>query len=325
MRILLLALFVLLPALGQAQILPARLYAVGDLDSKSPDTEEVCRMLVRLLEENPQARVLLLGDISNDNDGSAGTPEAYERLERTSCGSILRVAYSLPGNHDYDGVRAVGGVPFFFNYTFNHGVRGKGWQVFDWGGWSVMLLNSEVMSTTGGKLNNPLAKLQLDWMEWELRERYKRQCVLTAYHRPMFSSGRFASPSWVGPLFRKSIKYGVDFYLVGHEHMFAKLPSLFPIDGRSPRVDSVYGIEGIIAGAGGAVPHYPEQGKRKWAREGEEVVTNTPGVVQIDLWPGKLQWEFLPVPSRRAQRKEWPSGITVCHDNPGGYIEPQVE
>ena len=299
--------------------LPATLYVVGDLMyyGTESDTEMVGRFMSELLTDNPHARGMLLGDVCNWH----GEAECYQKLERTSWGPILPKLYAVPGNHDYEMVKNTGGIPFFFNYTFNHGVRGEGWQAFDWGGWRVIPVNSEIMGKNAqGKLSL-LALRQLDFMERELRERSNRQCVLVAYHRPMFSSGRFASPGWVGPLFNKSFKYGVDLTVTAHEHMFAVLPPLRPVVGAEPVVDKAYGIPPLIAGTGGALAHsVPRQ--PKWS---ETIISGVPGLVRLDLYPGGYRWEFLPVPERREAGRIYPSGEGRCHDNPSGYVEPRVE
>ena len=109
-----------------------------------------------------------------------------------------------PGNHDYeDALRIPGSIPFYFNYVLNGGERSRGWQAFDWGGWRIIGLNSEIMERDESTSRlSALGREQMAWFDRELQQWNSRdRCVLTAYHRPMFSSGRFASPSWVGPIF----------------------------------------------------------------------------------------------------------------------------
>src|SRR5688572_24121852 len=262
----------------------------------------VAQQMDRLLRSDPvTSGAILAGDICND-DGQA---ECYDRLEQTPWGPLRPLLYSVPGNHDYEDALRHGGIPYYFNYMLNAGARERGWYAFDWGGWRVLGLNSEVMARDAEHQLSPLGREQMTWMEHELQQYAKERCVLTYYHRPMYSSGRFASPAWVGPIFRKAFKYGVDLYFVAHEHMFAALPPLTPFRDANgvAVVDWSYGIPGIIGGTGGAmlVPDprsdpriRPQERRLKWSQDGEVVLANTWGVTRIDLWPGAYKWTFIP-------------------------------
>ena len=308
----------------------ASLYAVGDImyRTTSEGAIQVGSLMERLLRADPlDGRAILAGDICNDD----GQEECYERLEQTPWGPLRPLLYPVPGNHDYQYAKGNGGVPYYFNYMVNAGARERGWYAFDWGGWRILGLNSEAMTRTpDGKLS-AVAVAQLDWMDAELKRYANDRCVLTFYHRPMYSSGRFASPAWVGALFRKSYKYGVDLYFAGHEHMFASLPPLTPLTDSNGRatVDRWYGIPGIIGGTGGAIlfpdPRYdpglaPRDRRLKWSSEGEVVLANTWGVTRIDLWPGGYRWRFIPVDG--SVSRVYPSGTGVCHSTPSEYVEP---
>lgn len=310
----------------------ATLFVVGDvMQADSQGTELVGRLLEELLAENAAySRALILGDLCNDD----GAEECYERLDQTSWGRLRPLLYAVPGNHDYETARRTGGVPYFFNYVLNGGAPERGWYGFDWGGWRILALNSEVMSKDANDMISPIAREQMAWLERELQQHSVRKCVLTAYHRPMYSSGRFASPAWVGPIFRKTYKYGADLYVAGHEHFFARIPPLTPqTDANNLAVfDSARGIEGLIVGTGGAAlfPH-PTGDPRirradrllKWAKYDEMVLSGQWGVTRIDLSPGFFRWRFIPVSPD--PRRIYPSGSGTCHDNPQGYAEPVVK
>jgi acid phosphatase type 7 len=302
----------------------ATLYAVGDIlyRTTSEGAVAVGELMETLLALDPvNSRALVAGDICNDD----GRAECYERLEQTAWGPLRPLLYSVPGNHDYEDARRNGGIPYYFHYMLNAGDRERGWHAFDWGGWRVVGLNSEVMARDANRQLSSLGVEQIAWFERELQQHADTRCVLTYYHRPMFSSGRFASPKWVGPLFQMSFVYGVDFYFVAHEHMFAALPPLTPYldaEGRG-KVDGTYGIPGVIGGTGGAVlfpdprqdPALPPEGHRlRWEAEGEVVLPQTWGVTQIDLWPGGYRWKFIPVDPDSGRR--YPSGTGTCHPRP---------
>ena len=316
---------------ARAPMPPATLYAVGDIMYRTTSEGAVLvgRLMERLLASDPvNSRAIVAGDICNDD----GQPECYERLEQTPWGPLRPLLYTVPGNHDYEDARRNGGIPYYFHYMLNAGDPERGWHAFNWGAWRVLGLNSEAMSRDAQHELSPLGIEQMVWMERELRRYAKDRCVLTYYHRPMYSSGQFASPAWVGAIFRKSFQYGVDFYFVAHEHMFAALPPLTPFRDANgvAQVDWTYGIPGVIGGTGGAVlfpdprsdPSIrPKDRRLKWSRDGEAALANTWGITRIDLWPGRYRWTFIPVQPEPG--RVYPSGSGQCHDNPPGYRESQ--
>jgi hypothetical protein len=310
----------------------ATLFIVGDVMQRdSEGTELVGRLLENLLADNAgYSRALILGDLCNDD----GAEECYARLDRTSWGRLRPLLYAVPGNHDYESARRSGGIPYFFNYVLNGGAPERGWYAFDWGSWRIVALNSEVMSKDEHDMISPVAREQLAWFDREMQQHSTSKCVLTAYHRPMYSSGRFGSPAWVGPLFRKSYRYGVDLSVAGHEHFFARMPPLTPMVGADNLaiVDRSYGIESLIAGTGGAVlfPHPkadPQISRAdrvlKWAKYDELVFAGVWGVTRIDLSAGKFKWRFIPAVPEAG--RVYPSGSGTCHDNPPGYVEAVVK
>jgi acid phosphatase type 7 len=292
----------------------ATIFGVGDVVYRGLESraDETGRLMERLLDQTPNSRGILLGDNCNDD----GTEECFERLDATSWGRLNARLFPVPGNHDYlsDAI-----MPFHFLYWVNAGALGLGYEWFDWGGWRVFALNSELMERTSNPIQRDRREKQMAWLERELARVPENMCTAAYFHRPPFSSGDNASPAWTGPLFRKLYKWGVDFYLAGHEHFFSYLPPLNP-DGI---VDRSRGIEGVIAGTGGAVFHADPRVKKprdlKWRLQGEALLAYTLGVVRLDLQPGKFAWEFIPVTRQTGFR--YPSGSGVCHDRPRGYVE----
>jgi acid phosphatase type 7 len=212
--------------------------------------------------------------------------------------------FPTPGNHDYQADKI---FPFYFLFFQNAGPPGLGYYAYEVGGWRVYALNSEIMTSepTGAGPR----EMQLSWLEADLQAHAGTRCTMAYFHRPPFSSGRFASPAWVMPLFRKLYKHGVDLVATGHEHFFAALPPLTP-DGV---VDRSYGVPLLIAGTGGAVM-FERPRTLKYGRDGEVVVERTPGVLRMTLTPGAFEWGFVPV-DREATTAV---GGGRCHDNPPG-------
>src|SRR6185436_2118428 len=92
------------------------------------------------------------------------------------------------------------------------------------------------------------------------------------------------------PLFRKLYKHGVDLVAVGHEHFFATMPPLDP----AGIVDRSYGVPLLIAGTGGAVL-FPQPPRLRYGADGERVIAQKLGILQLTLKPQKYEWEFIGV------------------------------
>ena len=276
---------------------PPTLFAVGDIAhcGSLHTADATGRLMEHLLDTTPNSRGITLGDNSNDD----GSEESYDCLHRTAWGRLMPRLYPTPGNHDYQANRE---LPFYFLYFINAGpLAGDGYYAYDFGGWRIYALNSELMSDPEKRA------AQLHWLERDLRAHSRVQCSVAYFHRPPFSSGRFASPAWVMPIFRRLYRYGVDVVVTGHEHFFSYVPPLTP-DGVH---DAAYGVPTLIAGTGGAV--FFEQPKTLRYGGGEVVLSNTLGVAQLTLRPRTFDWAFVRVDGRPG-----PAGSGTCHDNPAG-------
>ena len=291
------------PGNGQTEEPPPRtatIFGVGDImQCATPQGAELTgRLMERLLNETRNSIGITLGDNSNDS----GTEDEYRCFDRSSWGRLMARLRPTPGNHDY-GVDKL--LPFYYLYFPNAGPPRLGYSAYDFGAWRIYSLNSELVSPE-------LRQEQLSWLEQDLRTYSKTRCTLAYFHRPPFSSGNFASPAWVMPIFRKLYKYGVDLVATGHEHFFAALPPLNP----AGDVDRTYGVPSLIAGTGGAV-FFEKPNKLKYGNDGEVVVARALGVVRIDLKPDGYEWAFVPVnPGDPA-----PSGSGGCHNNPPRYVD----
>lgn len=254
------------------------------------------QLMERLLNETPNSIGITLGDNSNDD----GSERSYGCLDRSAWGRLMSRVYPTPGNHDYGTDRE---LPFYYRYFPYAGPPRRGYYAYDFGGWRIYALNSDLILPE-------LRQEQLDWLDRDLHGQY-RKCILAYFHRPPFSSGSFASPAWSLPVFRKLYKYGVDVIATGHEHFFASLPPLTP-DGV---VDRSYGIPTLIAGTGGAV-FFDRPKRLRYPNDGEVVLVRTLGILKITLNSRSYDWAFVPVqPTPTAL-----SGSRRCHDNPPGYV-----
>jgi hypothetical protein len=283
--------------LGRAPAPPPTIFAVGDIvNCAAPDAaESTGQLMQRLLDETPNSLGITLGDNSNDD----GSEASYGCFDRTTWGALMPRLHPTPGNHDYQADRV---LPYYYLYFTNAGPLSRGYRAWDVGGWRLYALNTELPSPE-------LRQAQLDWLERDLNAHYKAKCILAYFHRPPFSSGKFASLPRAVPIFRRLFKYGGDLVVTGHEHFFATLPPLTP-DGV---VDRSHGVPTLVAGTGGAA-FFNRPDRLKYPNDGELVMAKQHGILKIVLKPAGYDWAFLPVdPAVRG-----PSGTGTCHENPPG-------
>lgn len=333
----LLSVMLFVPASGSTQQVRtpshARVFAVGDLLYRGLEaqTDEVGRLTERLYRDNPDSTILLLGDVCNAD----GTRECYDDLQRTSWGPLFPVAYPVMGNHDNEQAILTGRMPELFSRFPLSGRPGAGEISLTRGAWRLLGYNTELMrrDRVTNAFTDPEKTLgHLKWLEGELRQHHKTQCVLAFGHRPPYSS--FRSPGskskfdpYAMPIFRKLYKHGVDLNLTAHMHGFNWLPPLNP----EGHVDWSHGVWTGIVGTGGAIPFVDprhdtalpkSERKLKWVAHDEVLLSNTPGVVQLDLYPGSFAWKFIPV--NPLAGVVYPAGAGKCHDNPSTYVEPSI-
>lgn len=275
---------------------PPTVFAVGDISQcATPDSAELTgRLMERLLNETPNSLGITLGDNSNDD----GSEASYQCFDRTTWGKLMSLVHPTPGNHDY-GVDNE--LPFYYLYFPHAGPPRLGYRAWDFGGWRIYALNTELAFPE-------LRRAQLDWLERDLGAHHRTKCLLAYFHRPPFSSGQFASPRSM-QIFRKLYKYGVDLVATGHEHFFAALPPLNP----EGVVNRSHGVPILIAGTGGAV-FFDRPARLRYPNDGEVLVARQLGVLQIVLKPAAYEWTFIGVDPAAAR----PSGAGTCHENPPG-------
>ena len=333
----LVAVMLFVPAFGHTQQASttshARVFAVGDLLYRGLEsvTDQVGLLMERLYKENPDSTILLLGDVCNDD----GSKRCYDELEQTSWGRLIPVVYPVLGNHDNEEALLTGRMPEFFARFPLAGKPGTGEIALTRGAWRLLGYNTELMrrDRVTNTFTDPNKALDhLKWLDGELRQYHKTHCMLAFGHRPPYSSFRAPastsqSDPYAMPIFRKLYKDGVDLNLTGHLHGFNWLPPLDP-DGK---IDRSHGVPIGIVGTGGAIPFVdprldtalPKSARRlKWAADDEVLEADTPGVVQIDLYPGSYTWTFIPV--NPLAGVAYPAGGGRCHDNPSAHVEPPI-
>ena len=280
------------------------MFGVGDIGwcADITRTRATGRLMQTLLDTTPGS----LGFTTGDNSNDSGTEDDYGCLQDTAWATLAPRLLSVPGNHDYQTDNV---FPYYMLYfPKGRGATNDGYYSYDVGNWHVMAINSEVLSKADAMRERRLA--ELNWIDQDLKRNSERPCTMAYFHRPPFSSGRFASPAYALPIFQRLYQGGVDLVVTGHEHFFAAYPPLNP----EGKMDDAFGIPIVTAGTGGA-PFFPDPVKRNYH---EMLLTGVPGVVKLALGQKGFDWWFIDtngnVPRFATGREV--SGSERCHGRP---------
>jgi len=261
--------------------------------------EETGKLVDSLLTADSVANVVSAVFTLGDNaypSGQGGVDRDFQRCFSPSWGSprIVSLIHPAPGNHDYD---SGSGAPYFEFFGPRAGPSGRGFYSYDFGGWHVVSLNSEVYF----EVSDPSeAKRQEDWLRQDLKD-HPSLCTLAYFHRPLFSSGTHGGTQEVRPLWDIMYDAGVDVVLNGHEHHYERFMPQTP----GGIVDTRRGIEQIIAGTGG--------GELRGVRAsvaGNSVfeVHGHWGVLKLTVGAGEYRSAFIGTDGR-----VWDTGAGKCH------------
>ncbi|HJP87301.1 MAG TPA: metallophosphoesterase [Gemmatimonadaceae bacterium] len=241
----------------QERVLPGALVvlAVGDIAVCGESGDEATGKLADSLLRADSAQalqniIITLGDNAYPS-GDEGVKDDFPRCFKPSWGDarIMDVIHPSPGNHDFD---SGSGAPYFDFFGARAGPRGRGYYSYDLNGWHLISLNSEVYFGAGDAAQ---IKAQEDWLRDDLRQ-HPTACALAYFHRPYFSNGVYGTNWSLRTIWEILYEGGVDVVLNGHEHDYERfLPQT-----ATGAVDSVRGMEQIVAGTGGGTLrsfHYP--------------------------------------------------------------------
>jgi hypothetical protein len=260
------------------------LYAVGDI-ADCRRLAPADSMAARTAALVPSGAIVLgLGDMAYPHADAATLASCYE----PTWGIHRDTTIAIPGNHDY----VTGNASAFVDYfrpqrppaaEFIAHTRRLTPQ------WLLITLDSNV---TGSALD-----AQYRWLEQALAQQRARaagespQCVLVAWHAPLYSSGLHrGSGEHMRPFWALLDQYPVDLVLSGHEHFYERFGPLdahgrVPPDGEAPRQ--------FVVGTGGTQlfgfwkPPY---------RSESRVLAH--GVLKLSLAPAGYTWQFVDVDRR---------------------------
>jgi len=232
---------------------------------------------------------------AGDNSNESGTAQQFEECFGASWGQFKDRIRPAAGNHEY---YTPGALPYYDYFGEAAGKPGEGWYSYDYGGWHIVVLNSNCNDVACGP-NSP----QVQWLRQDLAAS-DAQCTLAIWHHPRWSSGLAGSDGRMSPAYRALYEYGAEVVVSGHAHDYERLALLDPEGKRDPQ----HGIRQFVVGTGG-VNALPFPGLLP---ESEAHFSGAFGVMRFTLRPDGYDWEFIPV----AGETYTDSGTAECHGPP---------
>jgi hypothetical protein len=261
---------------------PAVLVGAGDIgECGLPGAELTGRLLDRI-----PGTVFTAGDNAYPN----GTRGQFAACYDPYWGRFRSRTRPTLGNHEY---RVPGAAPYYDYFGPIAGERGRGWYVYELGGWRIYALNSNVADGPGSP--------QLAWLVADLAA-HPTRCVLAYWHRARFTSGPHGSSTNTGhALYRALYDAGADVAVMGHDHDYERFGPQDP-DGRA---DSARGLREFVVGTGGGKIdsfNHPEPNSEFRYNLGW-------GVLKLTLFPRGYTWQFIGVEGGRVID----AGSGTCH------------
>jgi acid phosphatase type 7 len=243
--------------------------AVGDI-AKSRGGQAKTAALTKNLK--PQ-QVLLLGDLVYQS----GTDKEFRKYFLPKWKSLLSKSWAVPGNHEYRTANAAG----YRNLISQNAMPATGedlWWVKQTGSWSVIGLDSEVLTGATGEK-------QIEFLKQALLDNDGRPTLVT-WHRPTFSRGHHGDQTDTASLWNLvSADQDVKLVLWAHDHNYEQVERTVQSDTGVERK-----VNTIVVGTGGAdlrrckTPNIPGElicGKK-----------NNFGVLQLKLLESGYSWSY---------------------------------
>jgi hypothetical protein len=238
---------------------PKTLVAVGDIGSCDSGADEAVADLAHRLG----GTVASLGDTVYES----GSDQEFAQCFDPAWGPMKSRIRPAVGNHEYETDGAAGYFDYFGSAA---GKRGEGWYSYDYGGWHVVVLNSNC-GVVGCDPGSP----QLQWLARDLA-RADPSCLLAYWHHPRWSSGRHGSQAFVQPFWDELKRYGVDVILNGHDHDYERI--------------SVDGVREFVVGTGGrSIYSFTKRALPTTEARSDQAY----GALWLELEPGAYGWRFV--------------------------------
>ncbi len=224
---------------------------------------------------------------AGDNAYVNGTIAEYLTCYDPTWGRHKSRTRPSPGNHEYNSL----GVGYYQYFGPMAGDSGVGYYSYDFAGWHIVSLNSNVSMAAGSA--------QETWLRADLAA-HPTSCALAYWHHPRFSSGTtHGNNLGTAPLWQALYDLHADVVVAGHEHQYERFAPQRP----DSTADST-AIREFVVGTGGA-PLYPFG----TAKANSQVRNNTThGVIKLTLSPTGYAWKYITTTGAVAD-----SGSANCH------------
>lgn len=222
-----------------------------------------------------KGRILALGDLGYPIGSSRSFNKCYDR----TWGRLKDRTYPVPGNHEYKTKTA---LPYFAYWGGRAGETGKGYYSFDLGGWHIIALNSKLEKSQ----HRDTISIQHAWLQQDLAAT-DAKCILAYWHHPLFSSGQHGGSQRMKNILQTLYASGVSVVLMGHDHDYER----FAPQNVEGDLDPARGFRAFVVGTGGAPLHSLETRQKN----SEFFQADTFGVLKLELYSDRYNWEFLPV------------------------------
>jgi hypothetical protein len=145
---------------------------------------------------------------------------------------------------------------------------------------------------------------QYNWLKNDLATN-TRKCVLTAWHEPRWTSGRWPDNSKYAEWWNLLYQYKVDIIANGHNHNYERFNLI-----NSQEQAAADGIRAFVVGTGGAPgDSYSYSTNPLDPNEALRNQTAVYGVLKLTLSDSSYSWKFMPASGYTFTD----SGSTACH------------
>ncbi len=244
----------------------AVLIGAGDIASCDVDEDEATAKLLDGIE----GTVMAVGDIAYQS----GTREEFANCFEPTWGRHRSRTRPVPGNHDY---RTENAAPYYEYFGVRAGPRDLGYYSYQLGSWRIIALNSNIEVGT----DSP----QAQWLREEL-EANPTLCALAYWHHPRFSSGEKGNFGVMRDFWRILDAASVDVVVTAHDHDYERFGPQ-----NAQGVADPNGIRSFVVGTGGdTLDPFVDVKPNSEIRN-----ATTHGVLMLELFAGRYEWEFLPI------------------------------
>ncbi len=268
----------------------APMSAVGDIALCNSPAQIAGHTATANLADTLPGPIALVGDVVQGN----GSWNSFINCFDNQWGRHKDRSFPIPGNHEWN---TPGAEPFYRYYGNRAGTPGQGWISYTVGDWRVIGLDTNCWEIEGCAVGSP----QYQWLDAELAASTS-PCTLVYAHQPRWRNTLPDNAVYLKPLWELMYNHGVELYLAGDQHIYARYGVLDP-SGNPDR----NGIRQITVGTGG----YSHGRFGSFTNPLPEARDRTTfGMLALQLSPTSYNFEFKPA---SGQGTFSDAGGTGCH------------